>query len=485
MNEAVFSIADIAKVTSGTLVREGPPVVGIVADAHDVRPGVAFLPVKSNAYDLARCVAEAALAGASAYVLERVLSCPPGRGVVMVKSTTDALAALGREHRRRWGRLSGVQRVLVGVTGSSGKSSTARLVAALLEVAEGATLYPSKRHAATSDSRSALSCDLFDLGAEHRHAVFELATRQRGDVARLAATCEPDVGLVTLIGHAHAEGVGSIDDAADEKGELLAAVPVEGVVGVNHDDARARRTLATSRARRSFSWGYDAGAPYRVLGRTPLGLDGSRLSLETPHTRFDLHTAAIGRSGALAVAAAVGAVETLLGRALTRDEAQSALDRAALTREPRLVAAELESRTIVLEDRTDPTPSSLRAAIEAALELAQTRATRLVLVLGDMRELGRGTAREHGALGALAASLGAAAMITVGNGARHAAIEALARGVEVWAVPDVPAAVHRAHLVVRPSDVVLVAGGPALGAVARAIVAGSPAQPGSSRVDTP
>ncbi len=471
---AAFSVSEIASITGGTLLRDGPDVRGIAAYPQDVEPGCGYVALGATPYDYARRVAESALAGASAFVIERAMSCPPGCGVVLVRSAATALADLARAHRRRWGRSVHARgaRAVISITGTAGKSSTRRLVAALLGMVDDAPVVE------TGDAldRVGVALTLLRLADMHRFAVVETATRYRGDVARLAQVTDPDVGVLTLVGFAHAEGVGTFEDLASEKGDLFAAVHADGLVAFNADDRNAAAQVSRAAASRRVSWGFSAGADYRIVSRAPLGLDGSRIRVARPQgPELAVVTKSFGVAGALTVAAAVAIVEKTIGTTLKDTLVQDAVRFADDSRETRLSATTLPDETIVLADGSDASPSSIRACLEAAGEIASALTRRLVVVLGELHELGQDAAREHAALGSAVAQRRPAVLIAIGHHARNAAVEALSLGVDTFAVTDPTSAIPRVLSTVYSGDVVLVAGGRASGlsSVTQALVARS------------
>src|SRR5262249_3944947 len=151
----------------------------------------------------------------------------------------------------------------------------------------------------------------------HDLAVVEVGTSARGEIAALAAICEPDVGVLTLVAAAHTEGIGTIDDVACEKGDLFAALDAHGVAVGNADDDRVVAQLQRGRCGQKSTYGLAATADYRLLARAPVGLNGARLSVAR---RGDLTSGAsfttplLGHAGALSTLAGLAVGDAIAGR---------------------------------------------------------------------------------------------------------------------------------------------------------------------------
>jgi UDP-N-acetylmuramoyl-tripeptide--D-alanyl-D-alanine ligase len=458
-NRAPFTAEQIALATEGVLVRGGPPSIGISTDSRSVEPGACFVALSGGHYDGHDHVAEAVGKGAVAVVVSREVSESDAgtAAVVRVGDTRVALGRLARAHRLRWSdqpHASGA-RVLCAITGSAGKTTTKNVAHALLEaVARGEV------HVAQGNLNNDVGVPMTLLGLErdHRFAVVEIGTSGRGEIRNLAAIATPDVGVLTLVAPAHTQGIGSIDDVAEEKGDLLAALRPGAVAVANADDGRASAQIARSRARRSFTYGFGGGAGYRIVSRRPIGATGAHLLIDRPGGRIMLTVPLLGESGVLAAAAGLCIAECMLGRLLSSEEANAGFSLLGSGVEGRLRPIFLSDGTLVLDDTYNANPASMRASIAAAAELAQQEKKRLVLVLGEMRELGDTTLHEHESLGKVALAAAPAVVIGV-SGAAGSVVEVVRRAnVAAAFAKSSDDAAELALDVVRPGDVVLVKG---------------------------
>jgi len=301
---------------------------------------------------------------------------------------------------------------------------------------------------------------LFGLTDAHDVAVVEIGTNTRGEVRTLTEMAQPNIGVLTLIDVEHAEGLGTIDDIEREEGDLLRGLTPSGSAIANADDSRAMRQLGACPVGDKTSYGTQEGADYRIVGRESPGLGVARLSLERPglghRETIALDVPLLGVPGALAIAAAVAVADRVQGAPVS----PALLAEAFLVHRPgepgRLRALALADGTVVLDDTYNANPASIRAAIAAAQEIAAQRDARLVLVLGEMRELGGESAAEHDGIGAAIAASGAGTLIAVSGEAARFVEPARAVGIDAEFVPDSDAAFLMVRERVRPGDVVLV-----------------------------
>lgn len=469
-NHASFTTDELVEITGGTLVRsaEGPRVVGVGTDTRTLSPGNLFVALSGERFDGHDHLARAADAGAAMVLVEREVDAPASVGVVRVSDTLRALGDLARAHRRRWAATEeGSPRIVVGITGSAGKTTTRRAIAALLsELGD-------EVHASAGNLNNAVGVPMVLLGLEARHtaAVVEIGTNARGEIAYGASIAEPEVGVLTLVADAHGEGLGTADDVGVEKGALLEALPEQGVAVVNADDKRVTAQLERCSARRTLRAGEADGADVRLLRYEVRGAAGASITLRvagdaSESLTFDTpllgvagrYASALAVATARAVRALRGAVASPTGDVLTR-----AFARLVEGQGGRLAPVERADGTLVLDDAYNANGASMVASIETAREIAEHLDRRLVLVLGEMYELGDASARIHDEVGAAAGRARPASLLAVKGEARRYHTAALVAGIETELAPDADRAAIRARELVRPGDVVLVKGSHGVG----------------------
>jgi UDP-N-acetylmuramoyl-tripeptide--D-alanyl-D-alanine ligase len=450
-------VHDVVVATGGRLVAGTPDVelTSVAVDSRLVEPGGCFVALRDRR-DGHEFVADAVARGARAALVDQPVSAPPGVAVVVVEDGLAALGALGAMARTRLG-----DPLVVGVTGSAGKTATKDLTAAAFARSR-------RVHASPGSFNNDIGVPLTFLGAaaDTEVVVTEMGARAVGDIARLCSIARPHAGVVTNIGLAHAGSFGDRSGVAAAKGELVEALAADGVAVLDADDDHSR-ALAGRTLARVLLVGWGRGADVRVHDvaldaelrasfrlSTPWGAMDVRLGLRGEHQAVN---AAMGAAVALAFGAPIDAVAAGLG------DVTGTAWRMQLDRSP--------DGVVVLNDAYNASPISMAAALRA---LGQIPAGRRVAVLGEMCELGTHTEREHAALGRFAGEAGVDLLVTVGDTAAIAADPARAAGVEVHTVPDPGAALALLGTVLTGGDAVLVKASRAVGleAVAEALVRG-------------
>jgi UDP-N-acetylmuramoyl-tripeptide--D-alanyl-D-alanine ligase len=452
-NKARFSLDEIAKATGGALAGGSPELVveGVTTDSRANVRGKLFVALSGEHFDGHGFVEKAAEGGAAAALVNAGAQIESKLPLIRVPDTLVALGDVARFHRRRWGGL------VVGVAGSAGKTTTRSAIATAAEA-----VCPGAVHsvAGNLNNRIGVPMVLLGLGESHTVAVVEIGTNLRGEVQKLASVAQPNVGVLTLVDVEHAEGLGSLDDIEEEEGDLLRTLPKGGAAIVNGDDPRAVRQLLVAPARKKITYGTRGASDYRIVRRENAGLAGSRIAIERPRGRgretvsFDVPL--LGLPGALAIAAAVAVADRLAARSVPADRLVRAFSAGSFGEPGRLRPVELSDHTVILDDSYNANPASVRAAVSTAREIADDRGARLVLVLGEMRELGGEAAHQHDLVGREVSASGAAALVAVGGEAARFVPPAAALGVDATFAVDADRAAIAVLERVRPGDVVLV-----------------------------
>jgi UDP-N-acetylmuramoyl-tripeptide--D-alanyl-D-alanine ligase len=447
-NRARFSLAEVASVTGGSLVGSGASVVnGVVTDSRVSAAGKLFIALPGERYDGHSFVTAALRSGARALLVERDVG-DLGVPTVRVQSSYAALGKLAQAHRQRWpGRL-------VAVAGSAGKTTTRSAISAALEAAA-----PGVVHfvAGNLNNRVGVPTVLLGLEERHRYAVVEIGTNAAGEVLELTHLAEPNVGVLTLIGLEHTEGLGSLSEIEAEEGSVFAGMAAGATAIGNADDARVIAQLAAARVEHRLSYGFAESADYRVLEYTPGSNGGSRVVVARPGSApLALDCPLVGRAGAYAIAAAIAAAEACTGQPLEASALAALISRMGVGESGRLTPLALGERILLLDDSYNSNPASLPSSVAAAAELARARTGRLVLVLGEMRELGEESPRMHREAGQAIASAAAALVVGVSGDARWLLEPFEKAGVATHFATDSEAAARFVQSQVLPGDVVLV-----------------------------
>ncbi len=402
-----FTVQDIVRATRGALVAGdlGIPVTGVSIDSRSLGVGEAFFAIRGHRLDGHAFLAEAAARGAACLVVDTLPDDVPANvPLVLVEETTGALGQLGAWHRGRFAI------PVVAVTGSNGKTTTKELAAGVL-----ATRWEVLRPERSFNNQWGLPLTLLKLTPEHQAAVLEIGSNARGEVAALAALAAPTVGIVTTVAAVHTEFLGSLEGVREEKAGLVRALAADGVAVLNADDPRVAGMAAETRAR-VVTYGRGATAHVRALGDVVDDEAGLTLTLESGGERQTVTLALAGRhnvGNALAAAAA--------GVALGLPLADVARGLAAVRPVAGRCVWKRAGAVTILDDTYNASPTSVRAALDTIA--THRRGRRVIVVLGDMLELGAITDDAHRAVGREVAALPADELIGVGR-AMQLAVEA-------------------------------------------------------------
>ncbi|GAB4175364.1 MAG: UDP-N-acetylmuramoyl-tripeptide--D-alanyl-D-alanine ligase [Geothermobacteraceae bacterium] len=381
-----LSVQQIAEITGGRLTPANADVSvsGVSTDSRTIRAGELFVPLRGPRYDGHDFLLRALQNGAGACLSEEViagLKVP----VIQVSDTLRALGDLAAAHR------CGYRGPLVAVTGSSGKTTTKEMLAAILE-----RTAPGLKSAGNFNNLVGVPLTLFGLRPDtHRWAVLEMGMSARGEIARLAEIAQPTVGLITNIGPAHLETLRGLDGVARAKGELFAALAAGGTAVVNADDERVLNLPVANGVRRLL-YGLSSEAEVRAERIEARGAS-VRFRLLAGDQAAEVELQVAGRfnaSNALAAAAAALALNVPLAEIVAGLNAFSPL-------QGRMQLIRLASGAQLLKDDYNANPLSMGAALEA-LDALEGEGRRIA-VLGDMLELGDESSRLHREVGARAA----------------------------------------------------------------------------------
>ncbi len=472
----VLSLAELADVVGGRLHRADPgaQVTGTVEfDTRKLTPGGLFVALPGEKVDGHDFAAQAVEAGAVAVLAAREVDAPAivvppiGEGEAHERSvalTGDkdgsgaaVLAALAKLARFVVQRLAEGNLTVVGVTGSSGKTSTKDLIAQLLEPLGPTVAPPGSFNNELGHPWTALRAD-----ADTRHLVLELSARGPGHIAHLAEIAPPRIGAVLNVGSAHVGEFGSREGIAKTKGELVEALPADGVAVLNLDDPLVAAMASRTKARVVF-FGESASAQVRATGITLDEQARASFRLVTPAGEADVRLPLHGEhhvSNALAAAAIaleLGSSPGEIAARLSAVERRSARRMEVVTR---------EDGVTILNDSFNANPESMRAGLKALAAMTRESGRRSWAVLGVMGELGADAVTAHDEIGRLVVRLNIAKLVVIGPDAaamHQGAHQEGSWGEESALVPDVEAAIALLHDQLRPGDVVLVKASKAAG----------------------
>jgi UDP-N-acetylmuramoyl-tripeptide--D-alanyl-D-alanine ligase len=425
----------IATIVGGELHAAGDGEVLVTGaasvDSRVVDPGGLFAAIAGEHVDGHDFVADAIGHGAVAVLANRRVDAP----CVVVPDVTVALGQLAHAVLER------IDPVVIGITGSQGKTSVKDLVAQILQDS-GPTV------AATGSFNNELGVPLTVLRADEQTAylVVEMGARGLGHVAQLCAIARPDIGVVLNVGSAHVGEFGSADVTAAAKGEIVEALDPVGVAVLNADDPRTN-AMATRTAARVLTFGHGGNV---ALGPVELDASGEpTFTLSHADETITTHVPQLGAHHAMNAAAAAA---VCLAAGLDLATIGERLARATVTSPMRMARTQRADGVLIIDDTYNANPESVAAALRAAMAL-RVGERRVVAVLGEMLELGEESADRHREIGRLAAELGVDLVVAVGEPAWPVA-EGAGAGAVRAADTDEAAGTVSAWL--RPADIVLV-----------------------------
>lgn len=502
-----LTIAQIAEIVGGRLAdisaeeAADTRITGTVEfDSRAVTPGGLFLALpgaRSDGHDFA---AAAVQAGAAAVLAARPVGVPAvvvdptpeatDRGAGVLEHDADGsgaavLAALARLAAAVAAELAEGGLTIVGITGSSGKTSTKDLVAAVLaplgEVVAPPGSFNNELGHPWTVLRATRSTDFL---------VLEMSARHRGNIAALAAIATPSIAVVLNVGTAHLGEFGSREAIAATKVELPQAVPASGTVVLNVDDT-AVAAMAEQTAARVVRISRATAADVWADAVTLDGLARPRFTLHAGAGQIDVTLAVHGDHQ---VSNALCAAAVALRCGATLDQVAAALAEAGPVSRHRMQVTTRDDGVTVINDAYNANPDSMRAGLKALAWMARVgpraerrgggQLRRSWAVLGEMAELGDDAITEHDNIGRLAVRLDVSRLIVVGTGRtmsamHHGAVMEGSWGPEATMVADADAALALLRAELRAGDVVLVKASNAagLGALAEALVADAPGGP--------
>jgi UDP-N-acetylmuramoyl-tripeptide--D-alanyl-D-alanine ligase len=437
------------------------PVTGVSIDSRSTRPGDLFIALRGERFDGHEFVAAAFAAGASAAVVEsRGISgrdgtgvreaIPGGKQIYEVDDTLAALGAVAREVRRKSGAM------VFAVTGSAGKTSTKDLLGAMVS-----RVRRTVTTAANQNNEVGVPLTLLSLEPDSEAVIVEMGMRGHGQISALTQVAEPDVGIITNIYPVHLELLGTLEDIAEAKAEVVAGLKPGGVA-VCPSDCGVLRPFVAEAGRRVVSFGVGPAASEADVecALEPRGGGaGCELRLRFGESEVRVETSYLPKHTLENVAAAAAAC---YAAGLPVGECAEGISDVRFARGRGQVMA--LPGLCVIDDTYNANPAAVRAALDELVRLAAEKKGRAVAVLGDMLELGPESTRYHREAGAYAAEVGVRALGGVGPLAQEMVEgyrERLGDRTKIdsdWTAGHVDSSEETSSLVrgLRPGDVVLV-----------------------------
>ena len=435
-----MTVKEIAAAVNGVWLNpreNAPDVTSVSTDSRKIPAGCLFIPLVGEKFDGHNFIDQSLASGAAGCLCSKVpQELKEDKFYIQVEDTRLALRAVASAYREKF------QIPFVQITGSVGKTTTKEMVAAVLKEKLNVLKTPENFN---NDIGTPLT--IFGLEPEHQAAVIETGMNHFGEIEYLGALVRPDVAVISNIGDAHIEFLGSREGILKAKCEIFEHLKPNGLAVINGDDPLLDTVDVPFKTIRC---GQAEHCQVRITEVTDLGVEGITCTIETEKETYHLAIDAPGEHMAHAAAIAVAVGEAL---GIEKDEIVRGVA-AYVPAGSRMRVLRMAENRIVLDDCYNASPQSVTAALEI---LAKTSSCeRTVAVLGDMGELGELTRQAHYNMGALAAMLGIDCVVAIGKKASQIADGTEMNGGEVLYFETVDEAMGAVLDQLKPGTAMLV-----------------------------
>ncbi|MDE2029120.1 MAG: UDP-N-acetylmuramoylalanyl-D-glutamyl-2,6-diaminopimelate--D-alanyl-D-alanine ligase [Alphaproteobacteria bacterium] len=388
--QALWQAEDVVRAVRGSSLHEQSwQASGVSIDSRTVVPGDLFVAIKGPAQDGHDYVAAAFANGAAAAIVSRQpAQAPSGAPLVFVEDTLEALRELGRAGRER------TKAKIIAVTGSVGKTSSKEMLRLCLSAVGHAYANPG-----SLNNHWGLPLSLANLPPEADFGVFELGMNHAGELSDLSRLARPHVALITTVEAAHLEFFANVEAIADAKAEIFEGMEANGAAILNRDNPHYARLAAAAKncgVKKILSFGHDDKADAR-LAAYAASPEGGKIDAVLSGTKIHYTLGAAGKHlalnslGVLLACTAAGANAEACAMTLARyspPKGRGVVQTIMLS----------DGMLTLIDDSYNANPASVRASIGVLASRAPAKSGRRILVLGDMRELGKTSSALHAAL---------------------------------------------------------------------------------------
>ncbi|WP_462332821.1 UDP-N-acetylmuramoyl-tripeptide--D-alanyl-D-alanine ligase [Schwartzia sp. (in: firmicutes)] len=414
-----FTSAEVLEATGAKLAHgENTVFTDVTTDTRKIKEGSLFVALRGERFNGEDFAAEAAKKGAAGVIVsdscKKEIIDEVQAAVFCVPDTLEAYQKLAHAWRRHF------DIPVVAITGSNGKTTTKDLTAAVLGAA-----FPVLKTAANFNNEIGLPMTLLQLREEHRAAVVEIGMRGLGQIAALAPVAEPSIGVVVNVGETHMELLGSMENIAKAKGEMVEAIAPGGTAVINADNPyTAAMAEKAAPGVRVITFGMEKDSDVRAEDVRTEGLSQSFTAVFEGRERVKCSIPMAGRHNvmnalaALAVGYSLGIKPEVMAKGLANPD---------MTKQR--FECEKHGDYTIINDAYNASPASMEAAFATLAEVAPGRK---IAVLGDMLELGDIAVESHRRVGEKAQAAGICALVTRGEMG-----EEIANGAEKMGLKDV------------------------------------------------
>ena len=447
-----LTIKEVIKAVQGELIcgSERGEISGVSIDSRTIKKGEIFFALKGERFDGHDFLQEAIDKGAKAAVVSRKKKITNKIAMINVAHTLTALQELAKFYRRKFNP------VVVGVTGSNGKTTTKDMLQALLS-----SKYRVTATLGNYNNIVGLPLTLFEISPETEFLVLEMGTNHAGEIKRLAEISLPQMGVITNIGATHLQFFRCISNVLSAKMELVELLPRRGKIALNIDDTHLRSQFKKIK-QKIITFGTDPQADVRA-NNIVISKPGEkeRLSFTVyigkDRKKFDLYCLGsyniYNALAAISVAREFGVSLSLMAEVLGKFKF------------PKLRMEKLEyGEVTIVNDAYNANPTSVKAVLSEFISSFPSR--RKMVVLGDMLELGRTSQKFHQEIGKIVAASQIHNLIAIGEDARFIAQAAGKWGMErknIFSFKDKKVASRKLKELLKPKDAVLIKGSRKMG----------------------
>lgn len=444
------TLKEITAMCGGELISKGVAdtlVQGVVTDSRKLSAGCLFVPLAGENFDGHEFAEHTFSEGAAAVLWQKDHGTPPVSSgpVILVDDTLNALQRLSSAYLKETGAR------VVGITGSNGKTTTKDIVFALLS-----TAFKVHKTQGNFNNHIGLPLTILSMPEDTQIAVLEMGMSARGEIALLSKIAEPETAVITNIGESHLQQLGSREEIARAKTEIVAGMKPGGLLIYNGDEplipmALSEDTTIKPQGMNTFTFGLKTSND-----DYPVGLEGKETGMLFSTSRFGsqevFHLPLLGRHNA---ANALAAIAVAVHYGVNPDQIRKGLEEVRLTG-MRIEVVSAANGVTILNDAYNASPTSMKAALEVLNSMQGCN--RKIAVLGDMLELGGQTEDYHREIGAFLT--GPKADILFAYGTLGGLIAAGAAGIlpqeNIHAYTDKEQLIEDLTAILAPNDVVLV-----------------------------
>lgn len=433
----MMRLSEVAKVLNTVHIGADTTILSVGTDSRNIMPEQLFVAIKGEHFDGNQYAVDAIEKGAAAVLIsDQTIKVEPA---VLVADTRIALGELAHYWRNQFAC------PLVAVTGSNGKTTVKEMIAAIMTAAKANVLATK----GNLNNDIGMPLTLLSMREQHTCAVIEMGMNHLGEISYLSKIASPQVAVISNAGTAHIGELGSRQAIAQAKGEVFDGLGQDGVAVINANDAYAAYWQSLNSNRKVITFGIDFSADvtanYTVQGSkmeieltTPDGTTQFQLPLQGKHNVMNALAAS-------AVAVALGVANTAIVDGLT----QFSGVKGRLNRLPG------QNGALVIDDTYNANPDSMKAAIDVLTAEKAESNQQLVMVMGDMAELGESAESLHTEIGQYAKESGVNRLLGFG---RLSQLTTQAFGSEGEHFDSIESLISAIQAQMQPNTVVLVKG---------------------------